>query len=579
MKLSIPCKELLAIIYGLNLWSFYISGNPIQVFSDCRAWTFLKMQSGVSGKISRLALLVSEYDITVSYIKGTKNKLADGLSRAFDDGQTKYDDQITARHPALNNLGAPEIKQGELLKLNDYLEKCDDYLSEHWPIALKEYENQQIALGNEPDTDCLKHEVKLVSQYVTDSEKDAISEAEYVDKIIKEAAILHVDRSDQALWSKKLGKNDILPADSLSMYSESYHSCTDSEHSDSDESPEADEINATTDSSFRPACFNIRLVAINESCFSTSAFIEMQKNDEFCSYKIELVRTKDARINGSGYFMKKKILMREMHTRDGQIYNVICIPLILRKPLMESTHRSLLSGHFGSSKYFLNMSRKYYWPKMKSDIIDFHHHCLPCQYNDKFPIKYISGHVIRPLWPMHIVHCDLVVGLPRALDGSYAILLLYDGFSRYTFGIPLTSEKADYVVKKFMSHFVAAFGLPWALHSDNGRNIDGALIRHLALMLGVLKTSTPPYTPNANPTETMCGAIGMLLRKALNESDQRYWSLCLPFILNALNSTIHTATGYTPNSLFFGKYQERDLVPIIPFEAESANVNEYFQKM
>ena len=24
-----------------------------------------------------------------------------------------------------------------------------------------------------------------------------------------------------------------------------------------------------------------------------------------------------------------------------------------------------------------------------------------------------------------------------------------------------------------MSHFVAAFGLPWALHSDNGRNIDG----------------------------------------------------------------------------------------------------------
>ena len=44
LKLSIPCKELLAIVYGLNLWSFYICGNPIQVFSDCRAWTFLKMQ-------------------------------------------------------------------------------------------------------------------------------------------------------------------------------------------------------------------------------------------------------------------------------------------------------------------------------------------------------------------------------------------------------------------------------------------------------------------------------------------------------------------------------------------------------
>jgi hypothetical protein len=65
-------------------------------------------------------------------------------------------------------------------------------------------------------------------------------------------------------------------------------------------------------------------------------------------------------------------------------------------------------------------------------------------------------------------------------------------------------------------------------------------------------------------TETMCGAVAQLLRKGLNQSDQRYWSLCLPFVLNALNSTVHTATGYTTNSLFFGRYQERDLVPLIP---------------
>ena len=583
MKLSIPCKELLAIIYGLNLWSFYICGNPIQVFSDCRAWTFLKMQSGVSGKISRLALLVSEYDISVSYIKGTKNKLADGLSRAFDDGLTKYDDQITARHPALNKLEAPEIAEGESLRLNDYLGKCDEYLSDHWPKVLKEYENQQKALGKEPDTDCLKQGMQVSTQNINNITKDAISEAEYVDQVIYEAAILHVDRSNPAQQNQRFGKENNFSTPIFDdSFSETMDSFTDDETMDSDDEDSDmsdDEINGTTDSSFRPACYNIRLIAINDSCFSASAFADMQEQDEFCAGKIELIRAKNSRVKESGYFLKRKILMRKMHTRDGQEYQVICIPKVLRKPLMESTHRSLLSGHFGSQRYFLNMSRKYYWPKMKDEIIDFHHHCLPCQYNDKFPVKYLSGHVIRPLYPMHVVHCDLVVGLPRALDGSDAILLLYDGFSRFTFGIPLTSQKADYVVKKLMSHFVAAFGLPWALHSDNGRNVDGALIRSLALLLGVLKTSTPPYTPNANPTETMCGAVGMLLRKALNESDQRYWSLCLPFVLNALNSTMHTATGYTPNSLFFGRFQERDPVPIIPFEAEAANVNEYFQKM
>ncbi len=579
MKLSIPCKELLAIVYGLNLWSYYICGNPIQVFSDCRAWTFLKVQSGNSGKISRLALLISEYDISISYVKGTANKAADGLSRAYDDGLTKFDDQITARHPALEKLEAPELPEGEVMKLTDYLDKCEDFLSTHWPKILKEHEELNPVKGDD-----VRHASKVKSgprgpKDLTSVPNNIKAEADYVDKTIQESAILHIDRSHMTDFEYQLKKRKF-PFQVDESLTDETSIIDDSESISSDFSVRLeDEINQTTDSSFKAACYNIRLVAINESCFSLDAFSDMQRQDEFCSNKLELVKKKDNNVIKSGYFVKRNILMRKMETRDGQVFNVVCIPKILIKPLLESSHKSLLSGHFGSKRYFLNMSRKYYWPKMRDDITNFHHSCLPCIYNDKFPVKYISGHVIRPLYPMHVVHCDLIVGLPRALDGSHAILLLYDGFSRLTFGIPLTSEKADYVVKKLMSHFVSAFGLPWALHSDNGRNIDGSLIRHLALMLGVIKTSTPPHTPNANPTETMCGAVSMLIRKALNESDKRYWSLCLPFILNALNSTVHTATGYSPNSLFFGRFQERELVPLIPMDSESANVNEYYQKM
>ena len=579
MKLSIPCKELLAIVYGLNLWSYYICGNPIQVFSDCKAWTFLKVQSGNSGKISRLALLISEYDISISYVKGTANKAADGLSRAYDDGLTKFDDQITARHPALQKLEAPELPEGEVMKLTDYLDKCEDFLSTHWPKVLKEYEEQN-PVKDEDVQRISKVETRPKGiKESTSIQTNIKAEAEYVDKTIQTSAILHIDRSRITEIEHQL-KTRKFPFQVDEGFTDETSIISDSESISSDFSVRLeDEINQTTDSSFKAACYNIRLVAINESCFSLDAFSDMQHQDEFCSNKLELIKKKDPNVIKSGYFVKRKILMRKMETRDGQVFNVVCIPKILIKPLLESSHKSLLSGHFGSQRYFLNMSRKYYWPKMRDDITNFHHSCLPCIYNDKFPVKYISGQVIRPLYPMHVVHCDLIVGLPRALDGSHAILLLYDGFSRLTFGIPLTSEKADYCVKKLMSHFVSAFGLPWALHSDNGRNIDGSLIRHLALMLGVIKTSTPPHTPNANPTETMCGAVSMLIRKALNESDKRYWSLCLPFVLNALNSTVHTATGYSPNSLFFGRFQERELIPLIPMDSESANVNEYFQKM
>jgi hypothetical protein len=580
LKLSIPCKELLAIIYGLNLWSYYISGNPIQVFSDCRAWTFLKMQSGASGKVSRLALLVSEYDISISYVKGTQNKAADGLSRAWEDGLTKYDDLITARHPALELLTAPTLPEGEVLKFNDYMSKCDDYLTDHWPEILKEYENQQLAQGKDPDLINLNQKLSPAQQRLNNLEKDVLKEVEYVNQVIQEAAILHVDRDNPNNW-RRMQKDKLYPFQvNEDLISEGFTPVSDADDQSGSDSLVSDDDVKTTDSSFKAAVYDIRrIVAINDSAFTTEAFIELQANDEFCSRKIGLIKAKDARAKSSGYFLKKNILMRQMQTRDHQYYNVVCVPESLVQPLMESSHRSLLSGHFGGERYALNMARKYYWPKMKDDILDFHRKCLSCQYNDKYPVKHTSGYVIRPRWPMHVVHCDLVVGLPRAFDGSYAILLLYDGFSRFTFGIPLASEKADYIVKKLMSHFVAAFGLPWALHSDNGRNVDGSLIRHLALMLGVLKTSTPPYTPNANPTETMCGAVAMLIRKALCGSDKRYWSLCLPFVLNALNSTVHTATGYTPNSLFFGRYKERDPVPLVPFDAEAANVNEYYQKV
>ncbi len=152
LKLSIPCKDLLAIVYGLNLWSFYICGNPIQVFSDCRAWTFLTKQSGASGRISRLALLISEFDISISYVKGTQNKAADGLSRAYDDGLVKYDDLITARHPALDKLEAPALPPGEIQKLGDYLVQCDKFLETHWPKLLDEYEvNNPKGLDNLPE--------------------------------------------------------------------------------------------------------------------------------------------------------------------------------------------------------------------------------------------------------------------------------------------------------------------------------------------------------------------------------------------------------------------------------------------
>ena len=126
----------------------------------------------------------------------------------------------------------------------------------------------------------------------------------------------------------------LLNGQAIGSYPSSNSCDTPLSDSDQDSNPGfGDDMPETTDSSFRAACFNIRMIAINESCFSVPAFMELQAEDEFCSRKIELIKMKDSRAKDSGYLLKKKILMKQKQTRDKQFYCVICVPKVLVKPL------------------------------------------------------------------------------------------------------------------------------------------------------------------------------------------------------------------------------------------------------
>ena len=544
-KMSSPCKELLAIIYGLNRWRHWFLGNPVHVYTDCKAWTFLKVQTGASGKIARLALLVQEFDIHVSYIPGEKNKAADGLSRAFDDGQVALDDQITPRHPALERLNAPSLSEGEVLKLTDYLELCEPYAQ------------------------------RFIDEIKTDhcGSSQVDREAVHVSRVLEICQVLHVDRHhvhptvEEEIEEELQQVEDAIERPKTEPSLSNLSSC-----SVFGELP-------TTDGSVRGVAYNIRFMTLNDSSFSLEAFIAAQDVDEFCMKLRKKLKRGSRSVERRGFYLKKGVLMRQFTTKDGQTCHTICVPRSLVDILLKSAHGNLLTGHHGSTKFLLDMSRKYYWKGMSKDVLNFQRQCSACQFNDKYPVHFKMGKVVVPLCPLHIVYYDIVPSLPRAKCGSYALLLFYDGFSRFVTGVPLASEKADYIVKKVMSHFVQPFGLPWALHSDNGRNLDGHVVRYLAALLGIRKTTTPPYTPNSNPCETMCGAVTMLIRKALNQSDQRQWPTCLPFVLHALNTTVHTATGYTPASLFFGRFEERPLVPVVPWDSECVTHSEYYTKI
>jgi hypothetical protein len=74
-------KELLAIIRALKKWRSDLLGIPIYVYTDHRTLQNFDTQRDLSRCQLRWQEFMSQYDITITYIPGEDNSVADALLR------------------------------------------------------------------------------------------------------------------------------------------------------------------------------------------------------------------------------------------------------------------------------------------------------------------------------------------------------------------------------------------------------------------------------------------------------------------------------------------------------------------
>src|SRR5271168_2132783 len=76
-------RELLTIIRALEEWRHYIQGSPhtATIYLDHANLGYFKLPQTLSSRQARWALYVSEFDLKLVHIPGSKNILADALSR------------------------------------------------------------------------------------------------------------------------------------------------------------------------------------------------------------------------------------------------------------------------------------------------------------------------------------------------------------------------------------------------------------------------------------------------------------------------------------------------------------------
>ncbi|GBM45660.1 Transposon Tf2-9 polyprotein [Araneus ventricosus] len=175
-----------------------------------------------------------------------------------------------------------------------------------------------------------------------------------------------------------------------------------------------------------------------------------------------------------------------MDTEFFVTYRLEDVVLLFRRSFADGFLRPFHNlSHPGVKATVKLVGDRFLWPGYKKQVAEWTHCCVPCQRGK------IQCHTVSPLGtypvPRHRfdhVHTDLVEPFPPSRGYTYALTCV-DRFSRWPETIPLKDIKAETVAFEFYANWIARFGVPERLTSDQGRQFESRLFREFVRLLGV----------------------------------------------------------------------------------------------
>ena len=158
------------------------------------------------------------------------------------------------------------------------------------------------------------------------------------------------------------------------------------------------------------------------------------------------------------------------------------------------------------------------------------------------------------LKPTDRTHLDLTGKLPKTQRGNVYILVIKDYLTKFVWLIPLPNKEAITIAEAMLVHFIGVAGIPKVIISDQGGEFDNKLMRALTSVLTAKKIRTTGYNPQADGTvEVHNRTLKDQLFHYVNHLKQDDWDTFLPTCQLMYNTTVSTATGYTPYFLMYGR--------------------------
>ena len=495
-------KELLAVVRFCRQFRHYLLGRPFVVRTDHNCLTWLMRFWHLEGQLARWLEELSQFDFKIVHRAGVKHTNADDLSRRPDNIEECNCFQAGADVSKLPCGGCKYCERAQC-QWERFLDDVDDVL----PLAIK----HRVHTGTVSVPDGLLEAVPLLEQQVFGSDEAlGVKTSQIVDSSSDED-----DEEQEFPW--------LAACNWLKAYSDQELSKLQKE--DSDLAPVIEWL-----SSGEPTSPELYMQSLATKRLS-SMCSQLEMKSGVLYYKWEDPAPKSTRL-------------------------LLPVPHSLREEVLGLCHDSKAAAHIGNEKTLARLKRSFWWNRMNEDCKLYCQTCSICSKNKKATarpkaslVSYHAG------YPMERVHLDVLGPFTPSENRNKYVIMMIDQFSKWVECVPV-------VVEKFLIHFIATFGCPVSVHTDQGSNFESQLLSVFCHAFGLAKTRTTPYHPASNGQIECQNRTLLQMIRCLIDKNVRNWDKDLQLISMALHSMVNKSTGFSANQIMLGRevVQPEDLV-------------------
>lgn len=573
-KFNTTEKECLAVLEGIAAFRPYLVHSRFTVVTDHKALVWLQTAKH-TGRLERWALKLQEYNFQIVHRPGKSNLVADALSRR------DYPKEVSTT----------EINSVQTQTSQDVATQCSTTTTDPqtlYKCAATQTCSQGVETNNqETDTKVSTQDNSTTTIAMVAIQTGEIAEQEKV-----------VSEEDNTTSEVMAVVSDLTTSESESKISET-EATTDDETSIEDNCCIQVSFSYQSDS---PMVAPVQDVQNDDTQADVQAdqqnIGELQRNcpDFQQVYEYLLDGTLPAESNAQDLIISEA---KHFSLVEGILYHwfqrrckkpkgefnfvkQVALPRVLRKDALLSYHDSLAGGgHLGIEKVKTALYRKYYWPRMHSDIVEYVKSCDRCQHakRDFNPAK-PPMQALPPAKKFERWHIDILGPLYKTKEGNEYILLCVDAYSRWVEGFPLKTQSAEETARVLFKEIFSRYGAPKVLFSDRGRNFMSKLVNALCEIFDITQHHTSAYHPKTNGlVERQNSTLAQSLRAHCGNAQEKWPDLISSILMAYRKSPSMHSTEFSPFLLLFG--EEMNLpydVALDPLESMAKDAKAYIRE-